>query len=81
MQIRVDDHWHYEGDPVARDKRVYREGVLIGRVRRWQFTVPGELTRECFTVECWTGKAFEVTGEAEATFEAALEVLVSAVSG
>ncbi|ACA16345.1 hypothetical protein M446_1863 [Methylobacterium sp. 4-46] len=81
MQIRVDDHWHYEGDPVARDKRVYREGLLIGRVRRWQFTVPGELTRECFTVECWHDAAFQAVGEAEATFEAALEVLVSTMPG
>jgi hypothetical protein len=81
MPIRVDDHWHYEGHAIAREKRVNRDALLIGRVRRWQVMEPRGLTREWFTVECWSNDTFQPTGEPQAAFEEALAFLVSVTAG
>lgn len=77
MAIRIDDDWHYEGNDASRERRVYRDALLMGRIRRWQVTSEDdELIRERFTAERWRDQTFiPIEGE-QSDFDEALQRLV-----
>ncbi|ACL58360.1 conserved hypothetical protein [Methylobacterium nodulans ORS 2060] len=77
MPLRTDDCWHYEGDAATREKRVYRDEALIGRVRRWHMVEPDGRYCAWFATEQWQGGRFHSVGELQATFDEALICLVS----
>ncbi|WP_244424873.1 hypothetical protein [Methylobacterium nodulans] len=58
MPLHVDHRWHFAGGAATREKRVYRDGRLIGRVRRWQMIELSGRHRSWFTVEQWQSDAF-----------------------
>lgn len=77
MLIRVEEHWHYEGNTASRARRVYRDALLIGRVRRWREIVEvGAPYREWFTAERWKDEAFVPIAGQQPDFEEALQRLV-----
>ncbi|MFE1599696.1 hypothetical protein [Methylobacterium sp. ID0610] len=57
-------------------RQVYRNGDSIGRVRRWEETRPGELTREWFTAERWKNALYVRVEGTHPTFEEAMERIV-----
>ncbi|ACL55588.1 hypothetical protein [Methylobacterium nodulans] len=76
MPIYLDDEWHAFLSDETRVKRVYRDEVLIGRVRRWQVSEPGELTREWYTAERCEGSLFVQIEGKQPDFEEALQRVV-----
>lgn len=77
MPISIDERWNFEGTGPSFEKRVYRDGALIGRVRRWREKVEiGEPDREWFTVERWKDEAFVPIAGEQPDFEEALQRLV-----
>ncbi|ACL63138.1 conserved hypothetical protein (plasmid) [Methylobacterium nodulans ORS 2060] len=77
MPLHTDERWHYEGDAATREKRVYCDDALIGRVRRWHMMEPDGRFSAWFAFEQWQDGAFRPVGGLQATFDEALLHLAS----
>ncbi|UHC14196.1 hypothetical protein LRS73_16600 [Methylobacterium currus] len=77
MAITFDERWFLGPDGRSRMRHVYSAGDLIGRVWRWHEDEPGEMIHEWFTAERMNGASYEPIAGEHATFEEALEHIVT----
>lgn len=73
MPIGFDEAWLPAQDGRTAVKQIFRGGVVIGQVRRWQLAEDGSLIRERFTAERLVDNLYEPIEGIHPTFEEALE--------